>query len=85
MDGVKRQLLSKFEGTDLGEATFFLAIDILRDRAARTIKLTQKRLTAQLVDTNGLNSHDCKNKTVPLSTSLQLTKADGGIPRQGHL
>ena len=75
VDGVKRQLLSKFEGTDLGEATFFLAMDMLRNRAARTIKLTQKRLTAQLVETYGLN--DCKSKTVPLSTSLQLTKADG--------
>ena len=48
---------------------------IVRDRAARTIKLTQKRLTAQLVDIYGLK--DCKSKTVPLSTSLQLTKADG--------
>ena len=63
------------EGADLGEATFFLTMDILRDRAAWTINLTQKRLTAQLVETYGLN--DCKSKTVPLSTSLQLTKADG--------
>ena len=39
------------------------------------MKLTQKRLTAQLVETYGLNG--CKKKTVPLSTSLQLTKADG--------
>ena len=80
VEDVKRQLLSMFKGTDerigeLGEATFFLAMHILRDRASRTIKLTQKRLTAQLVDTYGLN--DCKGKTVPLSTSLQLTKADG--------
>ena len=60
VDGVKRQLLSKFEGTDLGEATFFLAMDILRDRAARTIKLTQKRLTAQLKEIFDLD--DCKSK-----------------------
>ena len=37
--------------------------------------LTQKRLTAQLVKTYGLE--DCKSKIVPLSTSLQLTKSDG--------
>ena len=65
---VRKQLLSPFEGTDLQDATFFLAMDILRNRAARTIMLTQKRLTAQLVKTYGLE--DCKSKTVPLSTSL---------------
>ena len=54
VDEVKSQLLSMFEGTDLGEATFFQAMDILRDRAARNIRLTQKRLTAQLVETFGL-------------------------------
>ena len=75
VEHVKNQLLSPFEGTDLQDATFFLAMDILRDRAARTIMLTRKRLTAQLVKTYGLE--DCKSKTVPLSTSLQLTKSDG--------
>ena len=59
VEHVKKQLLSPFEGTDLQDAAFFLAMDILRDRAARTIMLTQKRLTAQLVKTYGLE--DCKS------------------------
>ena len=47
------------------------------DRAARTIKLIQKRLTAQLVENSGLE--DCRIKSVPLSTSLQLTESDGEL------
>ena len=77
VEQVKQVLLTKFDGQDLGEASFFLAMDIVRDRTMRTIKLTQKRLTAQLVEKYGLL--DCKNKTVPLSTSLQLTKSDGEL------
>ena len=50
---------------------------IERDRANRTLKLCQKRLTAQLVEEYGLG--DCKGKTVPLSTSMQLTKEDGEL------
>ena len=76
MKQVKQVLLTNFDRHDLGEATFFLAMDFVRDRAART-KLTQKRLTAQLVDKYGLE--DCRNKTLPLSTSLQLTKSDGEL------
>ena len=59
---VKDQLTSKFEAHDLGEAHYFLGIDIVRDRAECIIKLTQKRLTAQLVEVYGLA--DCKSKSV---------------------
>ena len=65
VDWVKQQLTSKFEARDLGEAKYFLGIDIVRDRSAHTVKLSQKRLTAQLVDTYGLT--ESKSKTVPLS------------------
>ena len=75
VDWVKEELTSKFEAHDLGEAHYFLGIDIVRDRAARTIKLSQRRLTAQLVETYGLK--DCKSKSVPLSTSERLTKSEG--------
>ena len=60
---------------DLGEAHYFLGIDIIRDRAARTLKLCQRRLTTQLVETYGLG--DCKIKSVPPSTSERLTKSEG--------
>ena len=50
VDWVKQTLTSKFEAHDLGEAHYFLGIDVVRDRAGRIIKLSQRRLTAELVD-----------------------------------
>ena len=75
VDWVKEQLALKFEAHELGEAHYFLGFDIIRDRAARTIKLSQRRLTTQLVETYGMG--DCKSKFVPLSTSERLTKSEG--------
>ena len=42
------ELISVFDAHDLGDA-HFLSISIERYRANRTLKLSQKRLTAQLV------------------------------------
>ena len=75
VEWVKQALTSKFEAHDLGEAHYFLGIDIVRDRAARTVKLSQKRLTSELVEKYGMG--DCKAKTVPLSTADKLTKSEG--------
>lgn len=46
----KAKLLTTFEGRDLGAATFFLGMDIHRDRKARTISLGQSRLTNDLLE-----------------------------------
>ena len=40
MNELKRQLLTKFKGRDLGEATSYLNMKIERDRVKRTIKIT---------------------------------------------
>ncbi len=75
IDKVKAGLNEKFEAHDLGEARFFLGMAVDRDRSRRQIKLSQKRLTAQLLDT--YNMADCKGRTLPLSVATQLTKAEG--------
>ncbi len=72
---VKQELKTKFEAHDLEDAHYFLGVDIVRDRAARTVKLTRRKLTAQLVDTYGLG--DCKTKSVPLRTAKRLTRSEG--------
>ena len=71
------ELISVFYAHDHEDAHFFLSIPIERDRANRTLKLRQKRLTTQLLEEYGLGH--CKGKTVPLSTSIQSTKADGEL------
>ena len=68
------ELVSVFEAHDLGDAHLFLSISIERDRVNRTLKLSQKRLPFHFVEEHGVG--DCKGKTVPLSISVQLTKAD---------
>ena len=70
---VEAQLTFKLEAHDLGQADYFLGIDIMRDRDARTVKLRQRRLTAQLAKTYGLG--DCNTKSVPvlMSTFEKLT------------
>ena len=73
--GIKSQLLDIFDGRDLGAATTYLGISINRDRASRTIKLSHKLMTTELVASNGLEEGN--PRTLPLSTSVNLTATDG--------
>jgi hypothetical protein len=68
----KAKILDTFEARDLGPATFFLGMDIHRDRQARTISLGQSRLTMDLLDKYGMM--ECKSLSTPLSSSIKLTK-----------
>ena len=61
-----------FDVRDLGEATFFLGMELTRDREARTLKLTQKKVTGELVGRYGLAS--ARARSVPLGTGDKLTK-----------
>ncbi|GAQ92498.1 hypothetical protein KFL_010300020 [Klebsormidium nitens] len=51
---VKAHLAERFDVRKLGEATYFLGIQQTRDREARTLKLTQKKPTGELVGRDGL-------------------------------
>ena len=57
----------------LSAATYFLGMNIERDSQARTLKLSQERLTTDLVNSYGMM--DGKTRSTPLSTSTKLTKA----------
>ena len=50
-------------------------VAITRDRRARTIKLDQKTMAAQLVSKYGLD--DAKPRGVPLSKSIELSRDTG--------
>jgi hypothetical protein len=69
---VKAHLAAKFDVRDLGAAKFFLGMELTRDRAAHTLKLTQKKLTGELVERYGLTSARIRN--VPLGPGVKLTK-----------
>jgi len=69
---IKNKIMAKYDARDLGEATFFLGMDILRDRSARTIKLAQSRQIHDLLDKYGML--EAKPASTPLGSAIKLTK-----------
>jgi hypothetical protein len=51
---VKAHLTTKFDMRDLGPTTYFLGMELSHDREARSLKLTQKKLTGELISQYGL-------------------------------
>ena len=66
-----------FDARDLGEAKLYLGMTIERDRQARTLKLGQERLTAQLLETYRMM--DAKPASVPLTAGTTLVKDEGKL------
>jgi hypothetical protein len=56
-----------FDVSDLGEATYFLEMEVTQDREARTLKLTQKKLTEELLTRYGMEPEAAKGKSVPIN------------------
>ena len=71
---VKERLTSVFDVRDLGEAKYFLGISLDRDRTEHTLKMSQRRLAAELVEKYGLK--EAKTKTVPMSPSVRIIQAE---------
>jgi hypothetical protein len=76
LNETKNKILTVFDGRDLGTSSFFLGMDIHRDRHAKTIKLGQIRLINDLLEKYGMM--ECKTLSTPLSQATKLTK-DGEL------
>lgn len=74
-DTVIKQLSTRFTIKDIGDPRMFVGIEIIRDRSAGTITISQQRMVTDLVTRHGLA--DCKPKATPLSVSTRLSKAEG--------
>lgn len=72
---VKGFLTSTFSARDLGEATFYLGINLIRDRAAKSIKLSHERAIADLVSKFALAG--CKPRDIPMGAGIKLNALDG--------
>jgi len=70
---MKRRLLRLFKMHDLGEAKHLLGIEITRDRAKRTISLSQRQYILKMLQKYGLQ--DCKPVATPMDPGLALSKA----------
>ena len=78
LSALKRDLSKRFSMTDLGEAHYILGIQIDRNRAARTLSISQREYVHKVLQRFGMP--DCKPAATPLSPSVQLTKADSPLP-----
>jgi hypothetical protein len=61
-----------FEVKDLGAVSVFLGLDVVRDRAARKLFLSQPRYVQSVLER--FNMADCKPRVSPLDTGLQLSE-----------
>ena len=71
---IKDALHKRFEMKDLGEAKVILGLEIRRDKALGTLKLSQGKYAAQVLDKFGMA--ECNPSGTPLEVGLQLVKAD---------
>jgi hypothetical protein len=74
VQALKRNLERKFKMTDLGEATFFLGMEIKRDREHRTMQLSQRRYVNDIL--KRFNMESCKPVGTPIATKTKLKRAD---------
>jgi hypothetical protein len=65
---VKQAILQKFPGRDLGETTYFLQMQIVRDRGKRIVTMRQQRHIEKLVDALGLSDHAAP--LIPMSKNV---------------
>ena len=81
---VKHSLTEALKVRDLGETKYFLGMSLDRNRQARTLKMTQERLAAELVSKYGMK--EGKTKTVPMSTSIKLVRAteENMLDKEAH-
>jgi len=78
---VKQQLLEKFQGKDMGEARMFVGFRISKDRAARTLHISQPAHAQQLVEKVGLSQS--KGRGVPISTADRVGTAEEALGEDG--
>ena len=72
IQGVTGQLLTIFQGRDMGEPALFLGMQIQRDRAQRTLQLSQERYALSVCERFGMEGS--RTKTIPLTPGLQLQR-----------
>lgn len=72
INSLKSELKSIFEMTDLGEAKWILNMEVIRDRAARTIHLSQRQYVNSIL--TRFQMDDCRPVSTPMEANLHLPK-----------
>lgn len=72
---IKAELFKQFRMKNLGESHVMIGMDKVRDRAARTLTLTQARYTLKVIEWFGMSA--AKGCATPMEAGLDLTAMDG--------
>jgi hypothetical protein len=88
MDALKSKLEGEFKMMDLGELHYRLGVEFTRDRAARTITMSQAKYVEEVLKRFGIE--DCKPIGTPLDTKVKFVKLsneeyDADAPRMGSV
>ncbi|CAI7866551.1 unnamed protein product [Closterium sp. NIES-54] len=80
---VKSELQKRHTCTDLGELTSYLGLRITRDRAQRTITLTQSHMVQQVLQRFGFTYSSPQSTPLPTSHSLSAPPSDESVEPSG--
>ena len=74
MSAFKKEILTRFIGTDEGEVTEYLGCELIRNRSAKTAKLVQRGYDERVLRNFGM--WDCMTCATPLDANSKLSKKD---------
>ncbi|CAI7864701.1 unnamed protein product [Closterium sp. NIES-53] len=80
---VKSELQKRHTCTDLGELTSYLGLRITRDRARRTITLTQSHMVQQVLQRFGFTYSSPQSTPLPTGHSLSALPSDESVESSG--
>ncbi|CAI7758199.1 unnamed protein product [Closterium sp. NIES-54] len=80
---VKSELQKRHMCTDLGELTSYLGLQITRDRAQRTITLTQSHMVQQVLHRFGFTYSSPQSTSLPTGHSLSAPPSDESVEPSG--
>ncbi|CAI7870701.1 unnamed protein product [Closterium sp. NIES-53] len=80
---VKFELQKRLTCTDLGELTSYLGLRITRDRAQRTITLTQSHMVQQVLQRFGFTYSSPQSTPLPTGHSLSAPPSDESVEPSG--
>ncbi|CAI5457495.1 unnamed protein product, partial [Closterium sp. Yama58-4] len=80
---VKSELQRRHTCTDLGELTSYLGLRITRDRARRTITLTQSHMVQQVLQRFGFTYSSPQSTPLPTGHSLSALPSDESVESSG--
>ncbi|KAJ9528764.1 hypothetical protein QJQ45_000028 [Haematococcus lacustris] len=79
---VNKQMSSAFKLKDLGEARWFLGMQLTRDRAEGTIKLDQQKFVQELVTANSKSA--AHSKPLPMAPAVKLVREGDALDTTLH-